>query len=259
MLSSSLPRRDRRKPATARVPSSAAAVAEATKVSASRVRKCRLGKQSGQHAHQDGSGKPCQSFGAVDQRVRRGQQRRIRQLDRAGSPGPPAATRWRRPPGRRRPRPAARVRARPWPPTPRRRIEAPRCGPDQPRSRRGADPSDRPNGRRSTWPPPCTPPARRSDTPPRRPESRPRSRSAPRCTAGRRWPRGPARSRAAPPGGGAAAGSGARGADYCTRFFGVLPSSTAWMPSSTSMPMASRVSVVALPRCGSSTTFSNAM
>jgi len=44
---------------------------------------------------------------------------------------------------------------------------------------------------------------------------------------------------------------------YPTRLLGVCPASTASIPSSTRWPIASRVRVVALPRCGSNTTFSS--
>ena len=45
---------------------------------------------------------------------------------------------------------------------------------------------------------------------------------------------------------------------YATRFDGRPPASTASIPSSTRRPIASRVWLVALPRCGNSTTFSSA-
>jgi hypothetical protein len=46
---------------------------------------------------------------------------------------------------------------------------------------------------------------------------------------------------------------------HATWFLGVSPASKAPIPDRTIRPIASRVSVVALPRCGSSTTFSSAM
>lgn len=63
-------------------------------------------------------------------------------------------------------------------------------------------------------------------------------------------------------GAGAAATAGSAAAAsrraYATRLPGLRPASTASIPSSTRFPIAARVSTVALPKCGSSTTFSSA-